>query len=492
MQRLLSIFFAGVVLPFIAAGSDVLELTDDDFESTVKEQGTILIEFFAPWCGHCKRLAPEYEQAATKLKYSDPPVPLAKVDCTEHKKTCEKYGVSGFPTLKIFRNGEASADYNGPREADGIVKYMRGQVGPSSRELKTLKELDKFIDNEEHSVIGFFEKETRIKDSFHKVADTERDRFRFAHTSAKEILDKYGFTDDIVVFHPKRLHNKFEESKLQYTGNYDTEKIKKFLESDMQGLCGHRTSDNADSFERPVIVVYYNVDYVKDPKGTNYWRNRVLKVAKDFVKQAKFAISNKEDYVQELEEFGLGDKKDETKPIVAGHGSDGGKYPMYSEFSMDNLRKFAEDFLAEKVDTYMKSESVPDNTNQPVMTVVGRNFKEIVNQDKDVLIEFYAPWCGHCKKLAPIFDELGDKMKDEDVVIAKMDATANDVPTTYQVQGFPTIYWSPKGKKKSPVVYPGGRELDDFVKYIAKEASSPLKGFSRDGKKLKKAKKDEI
>jgi protein disulfide isomerase family A protein 3 len=482
MQRIAAVIF----LAAASLASDVLEFHDSDFADKAKEHDIILVEFYAPWCGHCKRLAPEYEKAATKLKDNDPPVSLAKVDCTSDKATCDKFGVSGFPTLKIFRHGELSSDYEGPREADGIVKYMRGQVGPSSREIKNIAALEKFISNEEHSIIGFFESETKLKDSFQKVADTERDRYRFAHTSAKDVLEKYQFTDDIVIFQPPRLHNKFEETYNRYDGNYDTDKIKKFFEHEMHGLVGIRNSETSWQFGKPLVVAYYNVDYVKDPKGTNYWRNRVLKVAKEFKRKVHFAVSDKESFGNELDEFGLGERKDEKAPLVTGHGANGMKYPMNDEFSVENLKKFVEEFQAGKVEPFMKSEQVPDDNDGPVKVVVAKNFDEIVNQDKDVLIEFYAPWCGHCKKLAPTYEELGEKLRDEDVVIAKMDATANDVPSTFQVQGFPTIFWVPKGKKSSPISYRGGREVDDFLAYIAKEATDELKGYKRDGKKKKK------
>jgi len=70
-------------------------------------------------------------------------------------------------------------------------------------------------------------------------------------------------------------------------------------------------------------------------------------------------------------------------------------------------------------------------------------------------------------------------MAEENVEIVKMDATANDVPAGFDVRGFPTIFWVKKGDK--PVSYSGGREVDDFVKYISKHASDELKGFDRKG-----------
>merc|ERR1712013_637920 len=135
--------------------------------------------------------------------------------------------------------------------------------------------------------------------------------------------------------------------------------------------------------------------------------------------------------------------------------------------------------------TLAKSEPVPDNSAAGVKVAVAKNFEELVTKsEKDVLVEFYAPWCGHCKKLTPIYDELGEKMAEENVEIVKMDATANDVPPEFDVKGFPTLFWLPKGTKK-PVSYNGGRELDDFIKYIAENASDELKGYNRKGKEKK-------
>lgn len=106
------------------------------------------------------------------------------------------------------------------------------------------------------------------------------------------------------------------------------------------------------------------------------------------------------------------------------------------------------------MEPYLKSEAVPESNDGPVIVAVAKNFDDVViNNDKDTLIEFYAPWCGHCKKLAPIFDDLGDKLKNEDVAIVKMDATANDVPSSFDVRGFPTLYWAPKNSKDSPQRY---------------------------------------
>lgn len=111
--------------------SAVIELTEANFGALVTDSSDMwLVEFFAPWCGHCKNLAPEWESAAKQLKGQ---VSLGAVDATEHQGLASKYGVKGYPTIKMFPAGKKkkARDYQGPREAAGIVAYALQQLDES-------------------------------------------------------------------------------------------------------------------------------------------------------------------------------------------------------------------------------------------------------------------------------------------------------------------------------------------------------------------------
>uniref|UniRef100_A0A3B3V8T7 protein disulfide-isomerase n=1 Tax=Poecilia latipinna TaxID=48699 RepID=A0A3B3V8T7_9TELE len=118
--------------------------------------------------------------------------------------------------------------------------------------------------------------------------------------------------------------------------------------------------------------------------------------------------------------------------------------------------------------SFIKENKIPEEWDkEPVKVLVGKNFKSVaLDPAKNVFIEFYAPWCGHCKELAPIWDQLGEKYADhENIIIAKMDATANEVESLV-ISGFPTIKYYPAEGKEVETLSSPQRYLETFSKFL--------------------------
>ncbi|MES1921614.1 hypothetical protein MHBO_003141, partial [Bonamia ostreae] len=152
-STMLFLFFAiNRVMSFYDSDSGVKILTEKNFVKFVKRQSITLVEFYAPWCGHCKNLKPEYIKAAKELKDI---IPLAAVDADEqsNKALAAKYEIKGFPTLKLFKNGKV-ADF-GARTADEIVEQLKKELSDEYLTVLTDKNVDEFMGLKRRKVIVF-------------------------------------------------------------------------------------------------------------------------------------------------------------------------------------------------------------------------------------------------------------------------------------------------------------------------------------------------
>lgn len=159
-------------------------------------------------------------------------------------------------------------------------------------------------------------------------------------------------------------------------------------------------------------------------------------------------------------------------------GNDGRKRYIFpgsaKDLKAEDVSQFIDDVKAGKIEEFFKSDDIPASNDEPVKIVVAKEFDKIVRDPtKDVLVMFYAPWCGHCKKLKPIWDELAKEMEsNKDIVIAKVDSTTNEVPGI-AIKSYPTLKFYPKGNKKG-VDAKVGRNLADLKKYLQENASSKV------------------
>lgn len=106
------------------ASEMVLELTDDTFAETIKSSETpVLVDFWAPWCGPCLRMAPIIDEVAKEYEGK---IQVAKVDIDDHQQTASKYGVMSIPTLVLFKNGEVADRLVGAVPKDKLEEVIGG------------------------------------------------------------------------------------------------------------------------------------------------------------------------------------------------------------------------------------------------------------------------------------------------------------------------------------------------------------------------------
>lgn len=431
--------------------------------SVPAQQPLMLVEFYAPWCGHCKALAPEYEKASTELLADK--IKLAKVDCTEENELCAEHGVEGFPTLKVFRTG-SSSEYNGNRKADGIVSYMKKQALPALSELTADSYAD-FKSKDRVVAIAYLDSSDKAHlDAVNAVANNLRDNYLFGVVHDAAVAEKAGVTAPAFV-----VYRQFDEPEVKFDGkSFNEEAITNFIKAESIPLIDELNAENFMSYAESGLPLAY---LFADPESKD------LKSTVESLKSLARANKGKLNFVwidgvkYSAHAKSLNIQGEDWPAFAVQDIEQNLKFPL-EDLSGDLVAKvtdFVSQYTSGSLKPSVKSEPIPKDQDGPVHVLVADEFDAVIGDDsKDKLVEFYAPWCGHCKKLAPTYDTLGEKYKahKDKVLIAKMDATANDIPPSagFQVQSFPTIKFQAAGSKDW-IEFTGDRSLEGFVDFIA-------------------------
>jgi hypothetical protein len=273
------------------------------------------------------------------------------------------------------------------------------------------------------------------------VASAHGSTYRFAVCSEKSVLEEHKYDGSTVVVHKpsKFLATKAgEKPKARYPSKtLKEDSLKRFIFDKAVPLVGEKTFKTADMYDNlkiPVVTVFADVDHAKNPKGWTYLTNRVQKAAKEHAGKVAFAIADKDDYSYALDDYGLsgsgsGAKSDVSVGLkVTGVGAE--KSEMYykldptTKFSSDSLKQFVADYRAGSLVGKEKAAWTPppasseggsgsgdDSFDPAVVTLTNDNFQaEVEDSPADVMVEFYAPWCGHCKALKPEYSALAKQL----------------------------------------------------------------------------------
>ncbi|EAS03751.2 protein disulfide-isomerase (macronuclear) [Tetrahymena thermophila SB210] len=456
-----------------AVEEGVYVLTDSNFNEFIASKPFVLVEFYAPWCGHCKKLAPEYAKAAQALASENSQAVLAKVDATEQKDLGTRFSIQGFPTLKFFINGstENPVDFNGGRTEKDILNWIKKRTGSVSEALNTAEELTAFTQKNQVAIVYFGESEKDANYEAFKSLAMSYDDLAFAHVFNADLR-----TAQNAAAHNLVLYKHFDEKRNDFTGTFNVANLKTFVDTNSFPIVmpfNDRAIQKVFQQGNPTLFLFSNSNEAS------------LAAEKAFAASAEenrgkivFSISKPDDtfgHYQKLADY-IGVNTAQVPALMLVHSShEVLKYKFTaSEITHATINQFVSDYLAGKLSTYLKSEDIPATNDEPVKVLVGKSFDDLViNSNKDVLVEFYAPWCGHCKQLAPIYDAVAKKLShNHNIVIAKIDSTANEVPGV-NIRGFPTIKFYQNGKKSTPLDFEGDRTEEGILKYLKEKTTFP-------------------
>uniref|UniRef100_A0A8D3E7P8 protein disulfide-isomerase n=1 Tax=Scophthalmus maximus TaxID=52904 RepID=A0A8D3E7P8_SCOMX len=168
---------ASAVLAFV-------EDLDDTFKET-RVNDIWLVDFYAPWCGYCKKLEPVWNEVGLELKSSGSPVRVGKMDATAYSGMSSEFGVRGYPTIKLLK-GDLAYNYKGPRTKDDIVDFATRVSGPAVRALPSKQMFEHMM--KRHDVLFIYVGgESPIKEKYYDVA-SELIVYTYFFSASEEVL----------------------------------------------------------------------------------------------------------------------------------------------------------------------------------------------------------------------------------------------------------------------------------------------------------------
>lgn len=500
-----------------------LQIESKSFHTYLQENiasTLILVNFYVPWCGYCISLNEVLKEVASELNVSDLSVQIVSVDVVGNKDIIEKENIDGFPTIALYKNGIKASEYYGDRSKDSILSYLKLKSALSAIHVSKITELGKYcatlpIPGNETSVVNGNGIIAVVLGVFLPPSEPNAESGVYSKVAEvyKSLTNKY----DQAIF----LISDDQQIISHYNIKQDTMLVYLDQSASVGGSLLLHPALDADYLIRsiinyaiPVKIVYSKImqPYIQsipikthalvfyDDKNTQIFDSLVSvidKVGPLYRGSLIFImIPGSEHYLLQFFDIALASL---PRIIIADmkNAHNMKKYDYHDYYMVletiqaltttpnDDINtiiwnyayvnQFISDYINDKLTQTLQSQNEVDvndsndDKHTIIKSLVGTNFDAAVADDsKDVIVYFYAPWCGHCKSVDSVVNSVAAIfMSDENIIFAKIDASKNDV--SYEgvtIKGYPTFYLFVAGNKLSPVEYTGDRSYLDLINFI--------------------------
>lgn len=426
----------------IPRNGNVLVLNESNFDLAVSATPDMIVKFYSPKCEHCKKFAPEFSKAARELSKNNSFL-WAKLDISAYAILGRRYGVSKLPTIKYLSGGSFASDYDGPFTKQGLVNWINN-LGAPLRMLETPEDFVKFDQKRDVRITGFYPSKN---DSEFRIVARTLVEAKFALVGPNFLRDFTVKSQDMIV-----LFRPGDRSQEKFTGDglYNRSQITDFIREKSVANFTEITGANVKLIFKSNFKNFFLISGApEDPLYAELKQSTQL-LLPSYSGKLKFIFNENADnkvYANIADRLGIQKKKEEPAARIFGIGPTPSdewisyKLDLQLETVSTDMQKFIDNYFEGKLPVFRKIQRTPENWSKGAVKILtAENFDSVVmDETKDVLVEFYAPWCKHCQAFDPIYNYLAQTLqKNKSTIVAKIDVTKNDLETV-KIRGFPTI-----------------------------------------------------
>lgn len=447
---------------------DLTEYTAEEFHLELQNHESIFVKFYTPTCPHCKDMAKDFALVARQLQDQDEAIVLAEVDCSHDagEEVCSKYGIVGFPTLKLFRYGSFYKNYNSKRNAKTMKNWLVNQIQGSSKVLQSVNELNTLTQGSDEVTVSAVVKSGQMKLLTHFLKASKKVKqhpqfadVQFYHLISEELQTVWGsFSKDkpestVTLHRPRWLQTHLETHKVSITLTLKRN-ITDWVLNQTYGVIGFRTPKTDRNIHDPrttgpLVVAFYDFDFRNDSNATHFWRDQLIPFARDYP-MLTFAISRSNDYGYYLKTKSLSVPGPGEAPVVIFYDSITVPFVMEDPFMAKSFRTFLDTMITSHshLPRLRSNPTCPDNVNWTVPCMNGTDFKERVSLNpREVLIIVYKQVNTEAIQLVVKVGQFLTKVGSQNLEAFTLDASVNDVPQAFESPDYPVIFYVSTSKE---------------------------------------------
>ena len=469
LNLLLSLIFCLIILTAskdsYPSENSVIKLNEDNLGYAMQEFKYLTVLFYSASDPNCKSVIPEFESAAQILKREN--FVLGKINSDESSEIIRYFKVEAIPSIGIIRRG-AVQFYEGEKKKIDIAGWVLEKTAREFTEIHNEKELEELKKQYDISMIYYGKDKSALREMIlaeRKIDDIPMGRIsddnlikshaEKGHENAKEYIILNTNTELKKYY----LYEIKSENIIEFYNLYSTPKAIEFSAQTSSVLFSKRLNS---------LMIFSS----RSQSQFNEIKTLLEKLWPKLNKKLKLFIADiNEGMSVRLSEYCGAKEKDIPIAYILEPVSESPiKYRLQGEINEESLMKFVSDWESGKLAPFMRSEQEILENDGEVFNLIGKKYKQdVLDNDKDVVIYFYAPWCEKCKNFYPKYERLARKLrnKNKNLLFAKMDATENDIEY-FTVNKYPTIKFYPGNKKNLAPIHIGNKlsivEMLDIIK----------------------------